>query len=172
MIGSKDARTFLDQGSRLPDASIFSASRPIKYGTYLRLGTALALASLTTLSLDVNIQGRCNLLSPGLQFRGLRGSDHLGMFSPRVSNLRALTCQIRQASRTCKAVADASALRIVRVIMTCPPSRPFFTHIVCLDRSRFVRQRKPRPQQLASRPLSNIFGCTILPTSSSEPRCY
>lgn len=33
MIGSKDARTFLDRGSRLPDALIFSASRPIKHCT-------------------------------------------------------------------------------------------------------------------------------------------
>jgi hypothetical protein len=33
VIGSKDARAFLDRGSRLPDALIFSASRPIKHCT-------------------------------------------------------------------------------------------------------------------------------------------
>lgn len=33
VIGSKDARAFLVRGSRLPDALIFSASRPIKHCT-------------------------------------------------------------------------------------------------------------------------------------------
>ena len=33
VIGSRDAQAFLDTGSRLPDALIFSASRPIKHCT-------------------------------------------------------------------------------------------------------------------------------------------
>ncbi|KAJ4984425.1 hypothetical protein SVAN01_10060 [Stagonosporopsis vannaccii] len=55
LIGSRDARAFLDRGSRLPDALIFSASRPIKHCTK-------RCARRSSCSAEGKIQGRCGFV--------------------------------------------------------------------------------------------------------------
>jgi hypothetical protein len=59
VIGSRDARTFLDRGSRLPDALIFSASRPIKHCTK-------RCPRRSPRSAEDNFQGRCSFTASGV----------------------------------------------------------------------------------------------------------
>lgn len=119
VIGSRDARTFLDRGSRLPDALIISASRPIKHCTK-------HCPRRSSRSAEDNIQGRCSFMASGVFgfprsklsasenvaatkiYETLTSAQPSSVFrvsKARVSSLESppapVLCQIRQASRTC-----------------------------------------------------------------------
>lgn len=95
MIGSRDARTFLDRGSRLPDALIFSASRPIKHCTK-------HCPRRSPRSAEDNFQGRCSSMASGV------------FGSPR-SNLSASgNVAVTKIYETLTSAQPSSAFRVCR----------------------------------------------------------